>query len=277
MATRHYENFPVASVVLPRRLVPHFHAVYAFCRWADDLGDEVAGAEPSLALLDWWRELTVTMPEGVSPRHPVFVALKPTVREFGLTPAPFLDLISAFEQDQTVDGVRDVRRPPRLLPPQRGPGRADRPEAAGGLDAGERAAERPGLHRAATGQHVAGRGAGRGDRPAVPAGGRHGPVRVLRSEDWEDRRDTPAFRDLLRFEVDRAEDLLRAGRPLADAVGGRFGAAVDLFAAGGLAVCEKLRAIDFDVWNVRPTVTKTDGARLLAGALGRAATRAVRR
>src|ERR1700716_2097537 len=51
----HYENFSVASLLLPRRLLPHFHAVYAYCRWADDLGDETGGGERALGLLQWWR------------------------------------------------------------------------------------------------------------------------------------------------------------------------------------------------------------------------------
>ncbi|MEQ9067258.1 MAG: squalene/phytoene synthase family protein, partial [Gimesia chilikensis] len=55
VALGHYENFPVVSWVLPRELRTHFFNVYAFCRWADDLGDEIEGAEQSLALLSWWR------------------------------------------------------------------------------------------------------------------------------------------------------------------------------------------------------------------------------
>src|SRR5262249_58606593 len=56
LARTHYENFSVASVLLPRRLLAPFHAVYAYCRWADDLGDETGGGERALALIRWWRE-----------------------------------------------------------------------------------------------------------------------------------------------------------------------------------------------------------------------------
>src|SRR4051812_34401821 len=55
VAKAHYENFAVASWFLPRRLRPHFHAVYAYCRWGDDLADETGGGAESLRLLDWWR------------------------------------------------------------------------------------------------------------------------------------------------------------------------------------------------------------------------------
>src|SRR3954453_2447325 len=94
----HYENFSVASLLLPRRLLPHFHAVYAYCRWADDLADESGGGERALALLRWWREELLRCYDG-EPRHPVMIALRPTIRRFGIPPRPFLDLLVAFEQD----------------------------------------------------------------------------------------------------------------------------------------------------------------------------------
>src|SRR5215213_3074138 len=53
LARTHYENFSVATLLLPRALVPHFHAIYAYCRWADDLGDETGGGERALGLLRW--------------------------------------------------------------------------------------------------------------------------------------------------------------------------------------------------------------------------------
>jgi len=100
-ATRsHYENFTVASWLLPRKLVPHFHAVYAWCRWADDLADETAGGSESLALLDWWNGELEACFAG-EPRHPVTVALHETVQRFGIPFDLFRDLLSAFRQDQT--------------------------------------------------------------------------------------------------------------------------------------------------------------------------------
>ena len=275
LAAKHYENFPVASVVLPRRLAPHFHAVYAFCRWADDLGDEVPGADASLVLLAWWRDLTEALFAGDPPRHPVFITLGPTVGEFDLTAGPFLDLISAFEQDQTVAGyatfadLRDYCR--RSADPV---GRIVLKLLEASDEQNVRLSDDvcTGLQLINMWQDVA-RDADLGRR-YLPAADMERFGYAI--GDWEDRRDVPAFRDLMRFQVDRAEGLLRSGRPLADRLGGRFGATIDLFAAGGLAVCGKLRAIDFDVWRVRPTVTKVDAAKLLAGALARSAGRAVR-
>src|ERR1700677_3733957 len=97
----HYENFSVASMLLPRRLLVHFHSIYAYCRWADDLGDETEGGAQTLSLLTWWREELNRCYEG-EPRHPVMIALKPTIERFRIPPQPFLDLLRAFEQDQHV-------------------------------------------------------------------------------------------------------------------------------------------------------------------------------
>lgn len=99
LATGHYENFSVLSALVPVRLRDDFAAVYAFCRWSDDLGDETGSPERAQELLAWWR----TELEGCfagAPRHPVFTALYPTVQRYALPMQPFSDLIAAFEQDQ---------------------------------------------------------------------------------------------------------------------------------------------------------------------------------
>ncbi|HXS76802.1 MAG TPA: squalene synthase HpnC [Terracidiphilus sp.] len=101
LAETHYENFHVATWFLPERLRPHFHAIYAYCRVSDDLGDEVGNTEQSLALLDLWgRELDACY-EGRA-RHPVFVALAETIRACSIPKEPFADLLTAFRQDQLV-------------------------------------------------------------------------------------------------------------------------------------------------------------------------------
>ena len=97
----HYENFTVVSWFLPKRLRDDFANVYAFCRWADDLGDEIGDPRKALGLLGWWREELQRCYDG-RPRHPVFVALEPTVRKHDIPMQPFDDLIRAFEQDQEV-------------------------------------------------------------------------------------------------------------------------------------------------------------------------------
>src|SRR5207253_10232923 len=88
LAHSHYENFTVASLLLPRRLLPHFHAVYAYCRWADDLADETGGGQKTLDLLHWWREELLRCYEGKA-RHPVMIALHETIQRFHIPPQPF--------------------------------------------------------------------------------------------------------------------------------------------------------------------------------------------
>ncbi len=114
LARSHYENFSVLTRLVPPDLRDDFAAVYAFCRWADDLGDEIGADEASraesLRLLGWWRtELEAcfaragSADDGGGVRvHPVFAALEPVARKHGLPIEPFDNLIRAFEQDQTV-------------------------------------------------------------------------------------------------------------------------------------------------------------------------------
>src|SRR5437868_880585 len=101
LARSHYENFSVATWFVPRRLQQHFFSVYAYCRISDDLGDEVGDAAQSLALLDAWEEELRACYSG-APRHPVFVALQHTVRQFEIPQGEFSDLLTAFRRDQTI-------------------------------------------------------------------------------------------------------------------------------------------------------------------------------
>ena len=100
VAAGHYENFTVATRLVPPRLRQDLANVYAFARWADDLGDESTSPAEATAALAAWRDELAACFAG-RPRHPVFVALAGTVQRAGLEPAPFADLITAFEQDQT--------------------------------------------------------------------------------------------------------------------------------------------------------------------------------
>ena len=101
LARSHYENFTVASWLLPRRLRAGFRHVYCFCRWADDLADEAGDPARALELLDWWRDELDRCYAG-RPRHPVFVALSPTIERSELERRPFDDVLDAFVQDQRV-------------------------------------------------------------------------------------------------------------------------------------------------------------------------------
>ncbi|MEM8836038.1 MAG: squalene/phytoene synthase family protein [Planctomycetota bacterium] len=112
LTTSHYENFSVLSRLVPERVRPDVAAIYAYCRWSDDLADETGSDEAartrSLRLLSWWRgELeschrSASDPEREPPSHPVFVALRETIRTHRLPIEPFSHLLDAFEQDQRV-------------------------------------------------------------------------------------------------------------------------------------------------------------------------------
>lgn len=267
LARSHYENFPVVSWLLPRRLHQHFYNVYAFCRWADDLADETGDPAQSLELLAWWRGELDACYAGRT-RHPVFVALQKTIRQFSIPLEPFTDLISAFEQDQsvheyeTVDQLLDYCR--RSANPV---GRlvlrlaeSDTPSHLAWSDS-----ICTGLQLANFWQDVA-RDAQIG-RTYLPRDDRH---RWGYADDQlRLRRSTPEFVALMRYEVDRARDCLLTGLPLVNAVPPWLQFDIDLFIQGGLQILKEIEKIDFQVWEVRPVVSKWTMARLFAAGLGR--------
>jgi len=102
LAISHYENFSVASRLIPRKTRPHFYHIYAYCRWADDLADESTTNQEALERLDWW-EIELERCFNGEATHPVFVALLSTLKTYPLRKQPFSDLLSAFRQDQSVN------------------------------------------------------------------------------------------------------------------------------------------------------------------------------
>jgi len=267
LAKRHYENFVVASWLLPKKLRTHFYPVYAYCRGADDLADEIGDSHQSLALLARWEEELRAAYDG-QPRHPVFVALAETIREFDIPPEPFLDLLDAFRQDQrvtryeTFDDLLDYCR--RSANPV---GRIllylDRCHSGENAELSDKVCT--GLQLANFWQDVA----GDWDRGRI-----YVPWETCRRFGYDEaeftRRDRgPAFRRMLSYEVDRAEGWLREGLPLVDRVSSQLRGDVWLFIQGGLAILHRIRRADFDVWSRRPKVSKLEQLRLLVGCLWR--------
>jgi len=267
LATTHYENFSVIGRLLPRELRRHVYRIYAYCRWADDLSDEVGDPVRSLELLEWWeRELRACY--AGEARHPVFVALAETIHEFAIPPEPFLALLAAFKQDQrqtryeTFDELVGYCR-----------GSAD-PVGRLVLYLGrccddERAALSDlictGLQLANFWQDV------RRDfaigRVYIP---REDLERFAVTE--AELTQAPAsagLRKLLKFEVDRAEEWLRRGLPLVERMPRAISGDVWLFAQGGLKILAKIRRLDYDVVSRRPKVSKLDQALLLVGCMWR--------
>jgi squalene synthase HpnC len=269
LARRHYENFTVVSWLLPRRLHRHFYHVYAYCRWADDLADETGDPQRSLELLAWWREEFARCRRGC-PRHPVMVALRETIDRFSIPPELFLDLLVAFEQDQRVGAYQTyeellaycrysahpVGRLVLYLSECFDPRRAELADAIC-----------TGLQLANFWQDVAA-DLDRG-RVYLP---REDRLRFGYSdESLQGRECNAAFQQLMAFEVDRARRWFQEGLPLARNVPARLRVDIELFARGGLAILDRIAAVDFDVWRRRPTVSRRAQLRLLAGCAARAA------
>jgi squalene synthase HpnC len=267
LARTHYENFTVASVLLPRRLIRHFHTVYAYCRWADDLADESGGGPHALSLLRWWREELLSCYDG-QPHHPVFVALQDTIRRFRIPPEPFLDLLFAFEQDQLVKRYRTFEQLLEYCRCSANPVGRLVLYLCEAFDARRAALSDhicTALQLANLWQDVArdfdiGRVyLPREDRERFGYG----------DDDLATRRFTPAFADLLRFEVDRTRDLFYRGMPLVEQMPAPMQADIELFIRGGLAILRRIEQQRYNVWTRRPALAKWEKGLLLAGVLWR--------
>jgi squalene synthase HpnC len=274
LARGHYENFAVASLLLPRRLLRHFHAVYAYCRWADDLADEAGGGQRALDLLRWWHGELLRCYDG-QPRHPVLIALQDTVRRFAIPPQPFLDLLFAFEQDQLVKRYQSHEQ---LLGYCR---YSANPVGRLVLYLCEAFDE----DRARLSDHVCTALQLANFWQDVARDYDIGRV-YLPQEDRERfgypdtdlaaRRFTPAFAELLHFEVDRTRDLFYRGFPLIERMPAELQADIELFIHGGLAILRKIERAGYNVWERRPVLAKWEKGALLAGAIWRRLRGAVR-
>ena len=263
VARSHYENFTVVSFLLPRRLIRHFHAVYAYCRWSDDLADETAGGQLALDLIEWWREELLNCYDG-TPRHPVMVALRETIRRFDIPSEPFLNLLVAFEQDQRVKRYDTFDQ---LLGYCRNSANPVGPLVLYLFECfdAERAALSDevctGLQLANFWQDVARDFAiGRVYLPAEDC-------ERFGYEEWG--RFTPGFQEMLYFEVERARGNFARGKALLPLLPREARIDVDLFIRGGRAILDAIGNIGFDVWNQRPEVSKWAKAKLMLGAVAR--------
>lgn len=271
LATNHYENFHVVSFLLPKRLHQDFYSVYAFCRWSDDLGDEIGDQQESLRLLAWWREQLEAMYAGEA-SHPVFVALRGVVARHGIPQEPFSDLIRAFVQDQTVaryatydelfEYCRYSANPVgRLVLRLCGYSDDERVRLS---DATCTALQLANFWQDVTVDLAK-------DRVYIPleALNRHGSS----VEEVFARKATPQFRAAMREVVDRAQQLFEQGLPLARMVDRRLSLDLDLFSRGGMRVLQKIRDCDYDVLSGRPSISRGERVGLLLCAMARMAFR----
>ncbi len=265
LTASHYENFSVVTWLTPRPLLPAFQSIYAYCRWSDDLGDEVGDRERSRRLLAWWRGELRALYEG-RVRHPVMVALAETVAEFAIPIEPFEALISAFEQDQEVTDYATYAQLLDYCTRSANPvGHLVLYLARASTEENARLADCTctGLQLANFWQDVArDRAIGRVYLP------REDRERFSVADvDIEACRFTPKFAALLKFEVERTRALLLQGQELVPRIPRALAVDVDLFSRGGLAILDRIQAQGYDVLTSRPKLDKLTKLALLARAL----------
>lgn len=263
MPVEHYENFPVASLLLPARLRPAVERIYAFARSADDLADEgEATPDERLAALSLYESELDRIEKGEPSDSRLFHSLAVVVRDHRLPLQPLRDLLSAFKQDvvttryETFDALNDYCR------------RSANPVGALMLQ----------LYGAATPQNMR-------DSDAICSA-----LQLINfwqdvAVDWQkariylpledmkrfgveevqiaDARIDDAWRRLMRFQVARARAMIIAGAPLALRLPGRIGWELRLVVQGGLRILERIEAVDYDVFRRRPQLGRSDWMRLV--------------
>jgi squalene synthase HpnC len=265
LATHHYENFNVVSWLLPKELHQHFYNLYAYCRWADDLGDEIPDTQRALDLLDWWEQELNDCYEG-RPSHPVFIALRETIVAKDIPKQPFADLLKAFRQDQTVKryptwgavlnycvySANPVGRLVLYLCGYRDEQRQRLSDATCTA-----------LQLANFWQDVA-RDLEKG-RIYIPldAVAAHG----LTEADIVERRFDGRYVNLMKDLIVRTRALFAEGMPLAKMVDTRLSVDLEMFSRGGIAVLDAIEASGYNTLRHRPSIGKGKQARLLGRAL----------
>jgi squalene synthase HpnC len=267
MPVDHYENFPVASILLPRRLVPAVEAIYAFARSADDLADEGDAAPGErLAALGAYEAALDAIERGDTPHEPMFARLAGALARHALPVQPLRDLLSAFRQDVVTTRYPDYLA---LLDYCR---RSANP--VGRLMLGLYGVRDPMSLRESDAicsalqlinfwQDV-GIDIGKG-RIYLPQ------EDLLRFQVDEKQialgQAGPAWRALMRFEVERARALMLEGAPLATRLPGRIGWELRLVVQGGLRILEAIERVDYDVFARRPQLRRPDWLAVLWRAL----------
>ncbi len=268
LAETHYENFHVATLFLPARLRPQFYSVYAFCRTSDDLGDEVGNSQLATELLREWRGMLrefFATPE--RSRHPVYVALAPTVAMCGLPIEPFENLITAFEQDQVVTHHASLETLEHYSRYSANPVGRLVLLMSGYHDPEWMALSDEvctGLQLANFYQDVVTDWVDRGRR-YLPADAmqRFG----VTDEQIAARRFDGNFREMMEFLVEDARGRLQRGERLVGLVEPDLAATLRLFVHGGYAILDAIAAQGYDTLRQRPVVSKAKKLQLLCGAL----------
>jgi squalene synthase HpnC len=266
LATHHYENFSVATHLLPADLRQHFYNIYAYCRWADDLADEIPDSREALELLDWWEG---ELRQGYAGRatHPVFIALRGTVERFDIPIRPFQALLTAFRQDQTVHRYETWESVLQYCKGSANPvgqlvlylyGYRDEQRHALSDDTCTA------LQLANFWQDVS-RDLDK-DRIYVP-------LDMLKSCDLTEsdlfaRRFDERYVRLMRALIAKTRELFQSGLPLVEMVEPMFRVDLELFSRGGMAVLAAIESIGYNTLAGRPAISTLTKLQLAGRAIG---------
>ncbi|MBI1870986.1 MAG: squalene synthase HpnC [Chlamydiae bacterium] len=260
MARSHYENFTVGSYLIPKKMRPHLYAIYAFCRWSDDLGDEISDSQKSFELLDLWsQELRTCL--GGKPQHPVMIALQETMTQHHLPIEPFQDLIKAFKMDQVVHRYKNLEELLYYCRYSANPvGRiflmlfGYRDEERFALSDATCTA----LQLANFWQDVA---------VDLSKGRIYIPLEDMyhfsySEKECLEKKFNPSFVELMKFEIERTRKLFSQGLPLVTKIKGRLQLDIELFSRGGLEILKGIEKNNYNVFQNRPVLSKHHKIRL---------------
>lgn len=262
----HYENFPVASLLLPAPLRPAVAAIYAFARSADDFADEgELPAEERLRLLGEYQAELDRIERGEPTGHPIFLRLRPHIERHRLPLTLFRDLLDAFAQDVVKDRYADFgelmdycRRSAnpvgRLLLQLFDAATPDNLQRSDAICSALQLIN----HWQDVGIDI-----GKGLRGRI-----YLPQEDLRrftvtERNLMRRHATADFRRLMAFEVERARELMLSGASLGSDLPGRIGVEIRAIVAGGLRILDKIEAVGYDVFHRRPVLGTFDWPRIL--------------
>lgn len=258
LATRHYENFAVASKIVPGRIRRDLMRFYGFCRTTDDLGDESGSREEALLRLARWRDETQAFFAGAAPVHPVLIALRETVEHYDLDKQPFLDLIAANEQDQRVSTYGTWPQLESYCMLSAAPvGRVVLRFFGIANAMTEKLSDDVcvGLQLANHAQDVS--------RDA----------KIGRSYLLQEDIRSAGIRGAVRALVERARSLLASGKTLETMAPGPLRLQLALYRLGGLAICERIEQLRYATEVTRPSVSKRTKVGIFARAIIEAARR----
>lgn len=267
MSVDHYENFPVASILLPAALRPPVAAIYAFARSADDFADEgeLAPAE-RLALLDGYRAELDAIEAGRPTANPLFQRLGAVIGDYRLPLAPFRDLLDAFSQDVVRTRYATYMELLEYCRLSANPvGRLLLLLFKAGNETNMRRSDAicSALQLINHWQDAAvDWGKGRIYLPAEDLA-RFG----ITEDDIAACRCDDRWRALMAFQVRRARSLMLEGAPLGRDLPGRIGLEIRAIVAGGLRILEMIESVGYDVFRRRPVLGKADWLRIAARAL----------